>query len=131
MTNHNEKYELADTLSHDLQRFLHSAHDHHDQLRKISEVMGDSAARMKGQEEKVKSVFNALRQQINSGVDIHIHADLNAHAARVEKATTSLVEAVERLSKNFHYFSIVTAVVAFTAALAGSFVGVLAAVHFL
>lgn len=119
----------TDIFLHDLRSFLHNARDQHDVLLKTAEAMSKASARMEGQEAVVKRVFQALKAQVETGVTVHLDADLNAHAARVAASTDPLVSELEQTYKTIRRLSIVIATVSVIGGFIGGLAGVLAAIH--
>lgn len=118
-------------LLHDLRRFLHDARDQHEVLLKISDAITKSSARMEGQEGVVKRVFQTLKGQVETGVTVHVDADLQAHTARVVAATAPLVSELTRTTKMIRRLSFRLAAVSFVAGFIGGLAGVVAALQLL
>jgi hypothetical protein len=121
--------EPADLLLHDLRRFLHNACDQQDALNKISNAMASSANHMKEQEGAAKRILQSLQKQINAGVGVHIDADLKAHIAKVSKVTAPLVNELQKSTNATRHFTIMIALVAFSAGLSGGLLGGFAALR--
>ena len=123
--------EPTDMLLHDLRHFLHDARDQHEVLLKILESMANASARMEGQEAVVKRVFQTLKSQVETGVTVHVDADLRAHAARVAATTAPLVSELGHATKMVRRLSFMIATVSFIAGFIGSLAGVLVALRLL
>ena len=118
-------------LLHDLRRFLHDARDQHEVLLKILGSMTNASARMEGQEAVVKRVFQTLKQQVETGVTVHVDADLRAHAARVAASTASLASELEQTRKMIRRLSIMIVSVSLIGGFIGGLAGVLVALQLL
>lgn len=123
--------EPTDMLLHDLRRFLHDARDQHEVLLKILEVMTNASARMEGQEAVVKRVFQTLKSQVETGVTVHLDADLRAHISQVAAATAPLVFELEKATKTVRRLSFKLGAVSFVAGFIGGLAGVVAAIQLL
>jgi len=123
--------EPTDMLLHDLRRFLHDARDQHEILLKILESMTNASARFEGQEAVVKRVFQTLKHQVETGITVHVDADLRAHAARVAASTAPLASELEQTRKVIRRLSIMIVSVSLIGGFIGGLAGVLVALQLL
>jgi|GEM_PF-5420650 len=121
--------EPTDMLLHDLRRFLHDARDQHEVLLKTSEAMIKAAARMEGQEAVVKRVFQTLKSQVETGVTVHLDADLKAHTSQVAAATAPLVFELGQTTKTVRRISMMIAAISIFGGFMGGLAGVLVALQ--
>lgn len=123
--------EPTEMLLHDLRRFLHDARDQHEALLKILEAMTNASARMEGQEAVVKRVFHTLKSQVETGVTVHLDADLKAHTARVAATTAPLVSELGQATKMVRRLSIMIGAISVVGGFMGGLAGVLVALQLL
>tara|TARA_R100000935_G_C2815472_1_gene157086 strand:- start:311 stop:706 length:396 start_codon:yes stop_codon:yes gene_type:complete len=123
--------EPADLLLHDLRRFLHNAKDQQEILYKISKLMARSANHMKEHEGTLMRVLKDLQKQVDSGVVVHINADLKAHTASVSTVTAPLVRELQSATKVIRHFGVTIALSAFIAGISGTFLGIFTALRLL
>lgn len=121
--------EPTDMLLHDLRRFLHDARDQHEVLLKTSEAIAKSSERMEGQEGAVKRVFQTLKRQVDTGVTVHVDADLRAHAARVAAVTAPLVSELGHATKMVRRLLFSVAAISAVGGFIGGLGGVLVALQ--
>ena len=123
--------EPTDMLLHDLRQFLHDARDQHDALLKILGALTNASARLEGQEAVVKRVFQTLKTQVETGVTVHLDADLKAHTARVAATTAPLVSELGQATKMVRRLSIMIGAISVVGGFMGGLAGVLVALQLL
>lgn len=123
--------EPVDLLEHDLRRFLHNARDQTDALRKTYKVLTSAEGQIKEQTASTKRIYQNLQKQIDSGVTVHVDADLKAHVANVASSTMPLLREMERHRQCIREMSIMIVAATAVSALLGSVTGVFVAIRFL
>lgn len=118
-------------IEHDLRRFLHNARDQTDALRKIFTVMTSAEGQIKEQTTATKRIHQNLQRQIDSGVTVHVDADLRAHVARVANSTMPLLKELERHRRSMREMAIMIVAATAASGLLGSVTGVFVAIRFL